>query len=73
MEYCDGGDLFNLVNKCIRLKRMIGELDLWKILVQILLAVSHLHKNRILHRDIKSANAFLFADGRVKLGDFNVA
>lgn len=28
MEYCDGGDLFNLINRCIKLKRMIGEMDL---------------------------------------------
>lgn len=26
-----------------------------------------------MHRDLKSANIFLFKDGRVKLGDLNVA
>lgn len=27
----------------------------------------------ILHRDLKSANIFLFQDGTAKLGDFNVS
>ena len=72
-EYCDGGDLFKLVNKCIQMKRLIGEEDFWKMAIQIVKGLNHLHKNQIMHRDIKSANIFLFKDGRVKLGDLNVA
>jgi NIMA (never in mitosis gene a)-related kinase 1/4/5 len=32
-----------------------------------------LHKLKIFHRDIKSANIFCWKDGRAKLGDMNVS
>lgn len=32
-----------------------------------------LHDMKIFHRDIKSANVFLFANQLVKLGDMNVS
>lgn len=73
MEYCDGGNLFQLVEKCIQLKRLVGEEDLWKIIIQVLRGLEHLHQNQIMHRDIKSTNVFLFTDGRVKLADLNIA
>jgi NIMA (never in mitosis gene a)-related kinase len=32
-----------------------------------------LHEKRILHRDLKSANVFMYNEGTVKLGDMNVS
>ena len=32
-----------------------------------------LHDKRVLHRDLKSANVFMYNDGTVKIGDLNVA
>ena len=32
-----------------------------------------LHELKILHRDIKTANVFMFQSGAVKLGDMNVS
>ena len=32
-----------------------------------------LHDLRIFHRDLKSANVFLYKDGTAKLGDMNVS
>lgn len=35
--------------------------------------IKALHDLKILHRDLKSANVFLFKDGTVKIGDMNVS
>eukprot|EP00069_Balaena_mysticetus_P016514 bmy_09785T0 len=40
---------------------------------QMCLGVNHIHKKRVLHRDIKSKNIFLTQKGKVKLGDFGSA
>lgn len=45
----------------------------WKILIQILKGLKILHDYKILHRDMKSANIFLFKNGQAKLGDLNVS
>lgn len=44
-----------------------------RIFVQICLAVQHIHKKNMLHRDLKSQNVFLTKSGVVKLGDFGIA
>ena len=36
-------------------------------------ALKQLHQLNIFHRDLKSANVFIFSDGRSKLGDLNVS
>lgn len=41
--------------------------------IQITRGLKALHQLRILHRDLKSANVFVFKDGSFKLGDMNVS
>ncbi|GAB1293031.1 Serine/threonine-protein kinase Nek3 [Apodemus speciosus] len=71
MEYCDGGDLMQ------RIKQQKGKLfpedTILNWFIQICLGVNHIHKRRVLHRDIKSKNVFLTHSGKVKLGDFGSA
>jgi NIMA (never in mitosis gene a)-related kinase len=42
-------------------------------MAQLLLALQHCHRRRILHRDIKPSNVYMTEDGYVKLGDFGIA
>ncbi|XP_048035564.1 serine/threonine-protein kinase ppk11-like [Megalobrama amblycephala] len=68
-EYCAGGDLF----KMMQTQNNIGffeEQQILEWLVQICLALQYLHKNNVLHRDIKPQNVFLTEDGYINLGDF---
>ena len=49
------------------------EEEIWSIFYQMVLGLHELHKHKIVHRDIKSANIFLTKSGMVKLGDLNVS
>eukprot|EP00697_Spironema_sp_BW2_P017853 gnl/Spiro4/9671_TR5135_c0_g1_i1.p1 gnl/Spiro4/9671_TR5135_c0_g1~~gnl/Spiro4/9671_TR5135_c0_g1_i1.p1 ORF type:complete len:459 (+),score=124.08 gnl/Spiro4/9671_TR5135_c0_g1_i1:155-1378(+) len=75
-EHCEGGDLASLISKCRRERVYIDEEVVWKILVQLVLALKECHHRKegpVLHRDIKPANVFLDAAQNVKLGDFGLA
>ena len=41
--------------------------------IQIVRGLRAFHVSKILHRDMKSANIFLFKDMSTKLGDLNVS
>ncbi len=41
--------------------------------MQILLGMRYVHSQRILHRDLKTANIFLTDTGLIKIGDFGIS
>jgi NIMA (never in mitosis gene a)-related kinase len=49
------------------------EKHIWYIMIQVVKGLKSLHDLKILHRDMKSANIFLYKDGSAKLGDLNVS
>ncbi|XP_054442624.1 serine/threonine-protein kinase Nek3 isoform X2 [Pteronotus mesoamericanus] len=71
MEYCDGGDLMQKIE--LQKGRLFPEDTILNWFTQMCLGVNHIHKKRVLHRDIKSKNVFLTQNGKVKLGDFGSA
>ena len=73
MEYADDGDLYQKIKLYIQNKTTFMEHDIWRIFIQITKGLNDLHEYNILHRDLKSANVFLFRDGTAKLGDLNVS
>lgn len=80
MEYADDGDLFQKICAHKKKRIYIDEKKVWKISIQVglvyrqmLMGMKALHDLKILHRDLKSANVFLFKDGTAKIGDMNVS
>lgn len=73
MEYADDGDLFQRICEYQKKQQYIKEKHVWQILIQVTKGLKSLHDLKILHRDMKSANIFLFKDGTAKLGDLNVS
>lgn len=70
-EYADGGDLNKKIEK--QKKVPFDEAQILDYITQICLALQHIHKKKIIHRDLKSGNIFLMKSGIVKLGDFGIA
>ena len=73
MEYADKGDLYQKIVSFKKRRQLFEEVDVWKIFIQMTRGLKSLHDLKILHRDFKSANIFLFSDGSAKIGDLNVS
>eukprot|EP00049_Salpingoeca_infusionum_P016764 m.347306 g.347306 ORF g.347306 m.347306 type:complete len:654 (+) comp16144_c0_seq30:238-2199(+) len=73
MEYCAGGNLEEAIHQAEDSNAPFNEEAVMVWFVQILLALKYLHSNRILHRDLKTANIFLTKNSRIKVGDFGIA
>ena len=73
MEFADDGDVFQRICECNKAQHWMKEKHIWKIIIQVVRGLKSLHDLNILHRDMKSANIFLYQDHTAKLGDLNVS
>nr|CAD2148267.1 unnamed protein product [Meloidogyne enterolobii] len=55
-----------------RERHEIGEPEIWYYLIDILMALEHMHSHDLIHVDIKPSNIFITSDGICKLGDFGL-
>lgn len=63
MEYASGGELYDYLNE----RKRIPESEARGIFRQIVSAVHFLHKNRIVHRDLKLENILIDHNGDIKV------
>lgn len=69
MEYIKGKTLKEVINE----KGKLSTEETVNYSIQIAEALSHAHKNHIIHRDIKPHNIMVTDDNRVKVTDFGIA
>ena len=73
MEFADNGDLYQKIVEHKKKAMFFEESEIWRIFIQLVKGLKALHDLKILHRDLKSANVFLYANGDAKIGDLNVS
>jgi len=69
MEYVDGIDLYDLLERSPRLPADVAAI----IMLQLVRGLDYAHFRGIIHRDIKPANIMVSVQGDVKLMDFGIA
>ena len=69
MEYVDGTTL----KEILRRRGVISPPGILHVLVQVCEALAYAHENRVVHRDIKSANTMWTRDKKAKIMDFGLA
>ena len=69
LEYCPGGELFNLQRNVVRFE----EEEAKKYFMEVLFALEYLHSKKIVYRDLKPENIMLDVKGHIKIADFGLA
>nr|XP_060626419.1 hormonally up-regulated neu tumor-associated kinase [Anolis sagrei ordinatus] len=69
MELCPGGNLMHKIYE----KKRLEEHEARKYIWQLILAVEHLHRAGVVHRDLKIENLLLDEDNNIKLIDFGLS
>jgi len=69
MEYCENGELFNLILD----KHKLSEEEAAYFYFQIINGLEYIHKNNIIHRDLKPENLLLDKNNILKIIDFGLS
>jgi len=69
MEYVEGIDLYDLLDRCGRFPFDVAAV----VAMQVARALDYMHYRGIVHRDVKPANVMVSRQGGVKVMDFGIA
>lgn len=72
-EYAERGDFYNYLRKLRLRNKKLSNHWICRFLLQVCIGINYLHKNKVIHRDIKASNIYLDKDFNVKIGDFGIA
>lgn len=70
MEHCSAGSINDLMYVC---DITLNVDEVRTTAAAICLGLKYLHKNLVIHRDIKAGNVLLTAEGHIRLADFGVS
>lgn len=70
MEYADDGTLAQFLAKQ---DSPLSETVILSMFGQITCGIRYMHEQKVLHRDLKTANIFMMKEGLLKIGDFGVS
>ena len=73
MEYCDGQNLKDFIDKNKNKNELIEENILYNIIKQICIGIKEIHSKNIIHRDLKPENIFMNYNKEIKIGDFGIS
>ncbi|CAJ1420091.1 unnamed protein product, partial [Effrenium voratum] len=73
LKFYSGGDVQSEIDNCREneLELPVGKAKNW--VTQLCMALKHVHKLRIVHRDVKGSNMFITGARNIVLGDFGVS
>ncbi|SBT78600.1 NIMA related kinase 3, putative [Plasmodium ovale] len=72
IEFCSQGDLHSDILRRKMNNEVYTESEIFNILNQILNGLNSIHRNGIIHGDLKSTNIFI-KDNTIKIGDFGIS
>lgn len=73
MEFCEGGDLETKIKRIKLEQGKLREEEILEVLIGILKGLEVMHKLKMIHRDIKTANILISKDQIYKVADFDVS
>lgn len=71
-EYAEKGTLHDYIDYCKKNKLKISNKLIATWILQVSMGLYYLHKNNIIHRDLKTENIFLDSNFNIKIGDLGI-